>query len=353
MKSVAAVAVLVLVVGCGAQEAVETAHPVPDAAPDEQVTLFTLADIDQDASNFRISAAVPLPDGTVLVQWDPHVPSGGDDREPFSDPQLSVLGADGTLRPFVVPDTAETPGLLGVGPDGTAYVAQYRSEADGRAMRILARAPDDRWRVVPADLVIDFIGGPVFAIGPDGALYATDDNGLHRVAADGHLETLVGISRSTGSADPGAPPLPPAQSPVAARTVTLSDVWGLAVGPDGTVFASNRHEIVAIDPAGLLTLVTTMADLQTELGILSTLDPPFLWSNLAIDADGSLLVSDSYQQLVADLDGPSIVARHAVVASDGLNALWSGHHDLLLRLMDPNELQAGPSDPDQLAAFGR
>jgi len=41
------------------------------------------------------------------------------------------------------------------------------------------------------------------------------------------------------------------------------------------------------------------------------------------------------------------------VVSNGLNATWGPHDDLLLRQLDPNELEAGPSLPDQLAEFGR
>lgn len=199
--------------------------------------------------------------------------------------------------------------------DGTAYF----SDRDEQGGRLVARSPDDRWRVIAAQLTTDFAGPSTAAVGPGGQLYIEDDVGLHLVSADGRVDTVVRIDGWRGSHDAGAPPLPAAQPPVPAQDVVLSDVWGLVVGPDGTVFASNRHEIVAIDPTGTLTLVTTMADLRTDLGILSTLDPPYLWSGLAIDADGSLLVSDPYQQLVADLDGPTIVARNAVVVSNGLD----------------------------------
>lgn len=355
VKSVAAVAALVLLVGCGPPETGGSPRPVPDAAAGEQITLFTRDDVAEDLYNFGISGAFPLPDGTVLLSYDLAAENAGDETP--RRPRLAVLAAHGELQPIDPPVidgvAVEGPGLLALGPDGTAYLSEYLSERDGRAIRILARSPDDSWRVVPADLDLDFIGNPVAAVGPDGALYVTDDDGLHRMDADGSLETVVGISRSTGSDVPGAPPLPADQPPVPARDVVLSDVWGLAVGPDGTVFASNRHEIVAIDPGGVLTLVTTLTGLQDDLGLLSTLDPPFLWSELAIDADGSLLVSDGYQQLIADLEGPEIIARHAMLVTTGQNASLGPHHDLLLRLLDPEALQAGPSLPDQLAAFGR
>lgn len=164
---------------------------------------------------------------------------------------------------------------------------------------------------------------------------------------------MVRIDGSTGSGDPEAPPLPAGQPPAPAADVVLSTVWSLAMGDDGTIYAANRREIVSIDEAGVLQLVTRTRDLQDDLGINSDLDPPYLWTALAIDVDGSLLVSDPYQQLVVDIDGPEVVARNASVASSGLNASWSPHGDLLLRLLDPDALEAGPQRPDVLAALGR
>ncbi|CAN5875058.1 hypothetical protein BH18ACT7_BH18ACT7_21240 [soil metagenome] len=352
MKGVVLVAALVLFVGCGAPDTVDSARPLPDAHPGEQVTLFTDDDVGEDLYRFGISAAFPLPDGTVLMSYDLAAESAGDETP--RRPRLAVLAADGVLQPVERPqvngvEVSDVAILLAVGPDGTAYFSD-RAEHGGR---LVARSPDDRWRVVPAQPTTDFAGPSTAAVGPGGQLYIEDDVGLHLVNADGSLDTVVRIDGLTGSEDPGAPPLPAGQPPVPAQDVVLSDLKGLAVGPDGTVVASTRHEIVAIDQAGTLAVVTTMADLQTDLGIVSTLDPPFLWSWLAIDADGSLLVSDSYQQLVADLDGPTVVVRNAVVVSNGLDASQSPHHDLLLRVLDPDALEAGPQLPDRLAAFGR
>ena len=348
-----AVAALLLLSACGDAPPVDTSlRPVPDARTGEQVTLFTDDDVSEDLYRFGISGACPLPDGTVLLSYDLAAESAGDETP--RRPRLAVLGADGVLEPLERPqvdglEVSDIAILLAVGPDGTTYFSD-RAEHGGR---LVARSPHDPWRVVPAQLTTDFAGPSTAAVGPGGQLYVEDDVGVHLVNADGSLDTLVRIDMSTGSEHPGAPALPAGQPPVPAQDVVLSDVRGLAVDDDSTVFVATRHEIVAIDQAGTLTLVTTMADLQRDLGIISTLDPPFLWGNLAIDADGSLLVSDSYQQLVADLDGPAVVARNATMVSNGLNAGWDTHHDLLLRLLDPESLQAGPSLPDQLAALGR
>lgn len=325
--------------------------PVPDAAAGEQVTLFTVDDIDRTADDFQVSAAYPLPDGTVVVQWDPNANGAGDDRAPFSDPQLSILGADGRPGPLRLPNgvTAAAISLLGVDAEGRMYLWT----GHGAGAHVLVGSPELGWQSRNVGIDTSFIGTPRAAVASDGTVYLSADDGVYRVSPDDALTRLVGVHWGTGSEDPSAPALPADQGPIAAAEVTLSGAWGLAVAPDGTVYISNRHEIVAVDPAGTLSLVTTMTGLQTDLGILSTLDPPFLWSRLAIDADGSLLVSDHYQQLVADLDGPAIVARHAVVAGDGLDVSTGAQGDLLLTMLDPDALQAGPSRPDQLAAYGR
>ncbi len=324
---------------------------VPDAAPGEQLTLLTVDDIDRSAENFRVSAAYPLPDGTVAVQWDPNATSGGDDRAPFSDPQLSILGATGRLRPLELPErvTAAATSLLGADAAGQMYLWT----GDGAGAHLVVGSPALGWHSRSVGIDTSFIGTPKAAVARDGTVYLSADDGVYRVSPDDALTRVVGVHESTGSEDPPAPVLPADSRPSAASDATLEGVWGLAVGPDGTAYISNRYEIVAVDPAGTLSLVTTMTGLQTDLGILNTLDPPYLWSRLAIDVDGSLLVSDSYQQLVADLDGPAIVARHAVLAGDGLDVSTGAHGDLLLTVLDPEALQAGPSRPDRLAALGR
>lgn len=327
-------------------------RPVPDAAAGEQVALFSVDDVLEDVYHFGIDQAFPLPDGTVLLSYDVAADSAGD--ETATRPRLAVLGADGVLESIERPGLEGGPvsqigRLLAVGADGTAYF----SERGATAGRLVARSLGGEWRAVPATLTTEFSGPTAAAVGPDGQLYVTDDVGLHRVTRDGRQDLVFRVDRLTGSEHPGAPPLRADQPPVPAADVVLSDVWSLAVGLDGTTFAANRHEIVAVDPGGTLRLVTTTAGLQAALGIVSTLDPPFVWSRLAVDADGSLLVSDHYQQLVADLDGPTIVARNAYVAGSGLDASRSAHGDLLLRLLDPDALEAGEQRPDVLAAYGR
>ena len=347
-----AAAGLLAVAGCA--RLAPHAAAVPDAAPGAVVTLFTAADAHRDVSDLRVLAAAPLPDGTVVVQWDPHALTAGDDRPPWSDPQLSVLGADDTVEPLALPDgvgsaSAGPPSLLGTDAAGRIYLWARTGGPGG----LVVRGTDLSWQYRRVALDTSFVGVPQAAPGGAGAVYLAADDGVYRLAPDGTVQLLVAVHGLIGSEDRGASALPADQPPVPARSMTLSAVLGLAVGRDSTVFVSTRSEIVAIDPDGMLSLVTTFGDLQRALGIQSTLDPPYLWSALAIDADGSLLVSDRYQQLVADLDGPAIVARNAVVVSNGLDASRGPQHDLLLRLLDPDGLRAGPSLPDQLAAFGR
>lgn len=99
---------VLLVTGCGRPAPADgTVRPVPDAAPDEQVTLFTEDDVTEDVYRFRITAAFPLPDGTVLLSYDVAAESA-DDETP-TQPRLAVLGAEGVLQPLETAPGARYP----------------------------------------------------------------------------------------------------------------------------------------------------------------------------------------------------------------------------------------------------
>ncbi|MBA3523925.1 MAG: hypothetical protein H0T85_05140, partial [Geodermatophilaceae bacterium] len=203
--------VMVLLAGCAQSAAApeEMVRPVADAPTGETVSLFTEADLDRTGSNFAVDGAVPLPDGSVLVSYDPDAESGGDDREPFSYPRLAFLGADGALEELPLPELegaqvgAEAPLLAGAA-DGTVYVWDHSSD------RVVARDPDGRWRVVPIDVVNRWRYRPLAAVGADGALYLVDDRSLRRVDADGSVATVADVESHE---DEGAARVPIADLP--------------------------------------------------------------------------------------------------------------------------------------------
>jgi len=326
-------------------------RPIADVPTDELVTLFEASDVAEDTSGFGVLSAVPLPDGTALVSWDPHQPTGGDDREPFSDPRLAVLGEGGRLDPIPWPTVDGRPvgadaQLLTAGPDGTAYLAEYMRDlaSDGTHARILARDMAGNWRVVPVDPEVEF-GFPRVAVGSDGSLYICDDTTIQRIGTDGSVSTVADVQPDNRNSD--APPVLVLQLPVPAFSVTLPAPQGIAIGPDETVYVSTRTDVLAIDPGGTVRLVTSLADMLAEVGAPDMVGdgvPPRPGA-LGIDADGALLVSDFAQQRIVRVteQGSTVVEVRAILGSNGINASFSPHDDLLVKL----------GQWDELAAYGR
>lgn len=326
--------------------------------------MFTVADVEEDVYRFRVESASPLGDGTVFVAYDLAAESGGDETPPR--PRHAVLGADGGLRPLELPtvdgvELAQRVTVLAAGPDGTSF---FWDPAGERVVRWTAAG---RWNAVvgvdaltrvtpvgpgelPADPPYpDVTSGPA-AAGPDGSLYLEGVGSVFRISPDGHVTTLIDVQDARNGA---ALAVPRDRLPLPADSVTLPELWGMAVGLDGTVYVSTRTEVLAIDDAGIMSLVIRYEDLQTALGIEERLDPQYFWVDLAIDADGSLLASDQHQQLVVGLAPPTILLRHAMLAGNGANATFSAGTDLLVRLLDPDALEGGEQEPDRLAVLGR
>ncbi len=128
------------------------------------------------------------------------------------------------------------PGGLAVDRDGALYVALFRHVVrigpDGIATII---AGTDNTRVLGD-------GGPArnallwypkqIAVGPDGSLYVADEetSRIRRIGTGGIITTVVG-GGSIGVYDP-------AYDGVAAKGAELSEVFGVAVAPDGSLFVT-------------------------------------------------------------------------------------------------------------------
>jgi hypothetical protein len=142
--------------------------------------------------------------------------------------------------------------------------------------------------------------------------------------------------------------------PVPAVSLRLPHLRGLAVGNDGTLFVATNDEILAVGTDGMLSLVADSTTLLAEVGASQPDGYPGP-SELGIDADGSLLASYFYLQLVVKLadSGPTVLLRDAVMVSNGLNASFTPSRDLLIRVMDPDAYLAGEQEPDELAVYGR
>lgn len=336
----------VLLAGCAQSSAApeETLRPVADAPTGETVSLFTEADLDRSGVQFAVLGAVPLPDGSVLVSYDPNGNSGGDDREPFPDPRLAFLGANGALEELPRPELDGTQvgaeaTLLAGAADGTVYLWDHSSD------RVVVRDPDGRWRVVPIDLVNRWRYAPLAAVGADGALYLVDDRSLRRVDTDGSVATLANVD-SFEHDEAARVPLADLPAPVAG--MRLPPPVGLAVGPDGTVFLNTSTEIVGLGTDGQVRLVISLTDMLAQIGAPDVdgdgFSPRPQW--LGIDRDGALLVSDVVQRRIVRIgadDTIEVVGERLTLPANGQNAAFSPHGDLVVVTRPWVEL----------AAFGR
>ncbi len=179
---------------------------------------------------------------------------------------------------------------LAVAPDGTIYV----SEAFGDTVRRIA--PDGTITSITAverDRS-DGDGGPAalahvdapkgLGLGPDGSIYVADLGGqkVRRIGPDGMITTIAGTGVQ-GDAGDGGP----------ATAAQLSNPQGLAVSPEGVVFVTNNYSVRSIGLDGIIRTVAggltnafagdggppTLALLQSAFGV-------------AIAPDGGLLIAD-------------------------------------------------------------
>ncbi|MCY1019272.1 HNH/endonuclease VII fold putative polymorphic toxin [Pyxidicoccus sp. MSG2] len=186
----------------------------------------------------------------------------------------------------------DRPRGLAVGADGSLYIADFFNS---------------RIRKVDPSGVIHTIagtgtpgsageGGPAasaqvyypfqLALGPDGSLYFTENGGgrVGRITPDGRLVRVAGNGLS-GNAPDGVPAL---QAP-------LGDLWGIAVGPDGSVYVADRanHRVRRISPDGILSTLAGNGE-YTFHGDGGPATQAALWSPIAVAVgpDGSVYIAD-------------------------------------------------------------
>ncbi len=192
---------------------------------------------------------------------------------------------------------SEADGLLG--PDGLFALDAHRvllaNEVGGQVLEIDVDVPSVTVRV-PAS------GGlrapEEVAVGPDGAIYVSDDaaRSVFRVVGD-EVERL--LSAADGFESPE----------------------GIAVGPDGTLYVADEkaHILVRRGPDGALTILADEAD-----GV-------FAPEGLALGADGTLYATDDRRGGVLAVDpdgavrvflGPEVLALPEAVAVTPDGELW-------------------------------
>ena len=152
--------------------------------------------------------------------------------------------------------------------------------------------------ILPADLIIDTIQAEPpnldaprsLAFAPDGTFYVADSRNNRII----HFETDGRVLETWGSfADGVNEPAPPG---------TFNEPWGVAVGPDGSVYVSDtwNHRIQKFTPDG---------QFVTSWGQYGQADQQYgFWGprGLAVDADGNVYVADTGNKRIVVFDAQGI-----------------------------------------------
>jgi len=154
--------------------------------------------------------------------------------------EMKVVGTDPTLIL-----SSDYP--LVVGRDGALY---YPEPGDDGRLRIFRVAPSGA-RTVFVTLPAATENGPLqwlngIAVGPDGSLYYTENQAVRRITPQGTLSTVASKVTVPGCVRP-----PGWEAPLG------SDLRGLAVAPDGTVFvaAAGCGAVLKIEARGKITTI--------------------------------------------------------------------------------------------------
>lgn len=270
-------------------------HVVCDG-PLSPVFSATIANDSDRGYFFRVFATVPLPDGRIVLSYDPDAPEAGDETN-LGSARIVQREPDGTTTEFPLPviDGNQVPSTatpLIAGADGTLYMY------DDAALRVVARDPSGQWRVVaPIDEgTITVV--PYATIGPDGDLYFATATAVFRLGADGVPTTIAGSEdRAIGDITFPEPPIGPLPAPAAA--VGLPLLTGVVVADNETVYLTTETAVLAVSPGGIISLIAdataggALGDGQVAIPTVPGPGERSLFTGLALDSDGSILVADT------------------------------------------------------------
>jgi RHS repeat-associated protein len=173
--------------------------------------------------------------------------------------------------------------------DGTKRIAEGRRIITTVAGTGSASSTDDYGAGGPATQAR--LSGPTgVAIGPDGSFFIAQQSGfslIHRVAPNGIITTVAGNGTPGYSGDGGP-----------ATQAQLNFPSGVAVGPDGSLFIadSNNLRIRRVRPDGIITTVAGGGNPADGLGDGGPATQAALSSTfgVAVGPDGSLYISELY-----------------------------------------------------------
>jgi RHS repeat-associated protein len=231
------------------------------------------------------------------------------------------------------------PSGVAVGPDGSLYIA------DNGNYRIRRVGPDGIITTIAGNGVHGFSGdgGPAtvaqlsrpfgVAVGPDGSLYIADisDTRIRRVGPDGIITTVAGNGTYGFSGDGGP-----------ATAAQLSYPFGVAVGPDGSLYiADTSSSIRRVGPDGIITTVAgNGVDGFSGDGGPATVAQLTYPYGVAVGPDGSLFISDTVNNRIRRVGPDGIITTMA--GNDVYGFGGDGGPATVAQIKEPRGVALGP-----------
>ncbi|MGZ8237201.1 MAG: PKD domain-containing protein, partial [Methylobacter sp.] len=205
---------------------------------------------------------------------------------------------------------------IAIAPDGSLYIADpgnfriRRVGADGTITTVAGTSQEgysgDGGPATQAQLA----SPTSIAIGPDGSLYIADDENyrIRRVGADGIITTVAGTGQF-GDAGDGGP----------ATQAQLEQPYGVAVGPDGSLYFSDRFSdrIRRVGADGIITSVAGGGDNEGGDGGPATEARLSFPEGIAIGQDGSLYIADTDNHRIRRVGADGIITTVAGTGQQG------------------------------------
>ncbi|MDP2743969.1 MAG: hypothetical protein Q8P00_02745, partial [Dehalococcoidia bacterium] len=172
------------------------------------------------------------------------------------------------------------------------------------------------------------------AVGPDGSLYIAENGGrrVRRVSPTGVITTVAGTGTYGYSGDGGP-----------ATAAQLSDITGVALGPDGSIYIADRSNN-RIRRVGADGVITTVAGTGTYgysgdggPAALAKLNFPY---GVAVGPDGSLYIADKDNQRVRRVGTNGVITTVAGGGTGG--GAGDGGPATQAKLVSPWRVAVGP-----------
>ncbi len=219
----------------------------------------------------------------------------------------------------VVTTLAGAANEIGVGADGTGgaarFVAAYGLAMDGSGNVLVADSQTLRsvaadgtattiagiWGAGFSASPTQFSGAQCVALDSRGTVLVSNRRTIQRIAPDGTITTLAGNMALFGTYDgTGA-------------AAGFSQVEGMALDRSGNVYAtdSRSHTIRKITPAGVVTTLAGVADSDGSADGVGSAARFYGPKGIAVDAQGTLFVADSYNGTIRKITATGVVTTLA------------------------------------------